>query len=180
MIGLIGKKGSGKDTVADYLVHRHGYKKHAFATPLKNVCRELFLLEESQMHDVDQKEKVDVRWGMSPRQMMQTVGTDMVRRHLGVDFWLRHMDMTTANESRIVLSDVRFPNEAEWVRSQGGKLIRIVRAGEDEDVVDKHASEQEQDKIVVDEEIVNDHGLGIEAFYDSLGLRFDGTLPRSA
>lgn len=181
MIGLIGRKGSGKDTVADYLVSRHGYKKHAFAAPLKRVCRELFLLDEEQMHQVDQKEKVDARWNMSPRQMMQMVGTDMVRKHLGIDFWLHHMTTTIAKEdepTKIVISDVRFANEADWIRRHGGRLIRVIGIREDKDE-DVHASEQEQDQIVADEEILNDHGMGLEAFHDSLGLRFATSLPRN-
>ena len=86
LIGLVGKKGSGKDTTADFLVEKFDFKKKAFADPLKSVVQKLFLLEKDDLYDPIKKETIDPRWGMSPRQMMQMVGTDMVRSFLGKDF----------------------------------------------------------------------------------------------
>jgi hypothetical protein len=176
MIGLIGQKGSGKDTVADFLVEYHGYQKLAYAAPLKRVCRELFLLDEDQLHDPQRKEEVDDFWGMTPRQMMQRVGTDLVRTHLGQDFWLKHMDLTLSSlpsMDRVVISDIRFPNEATLVRRRGGRLIRIVRTDQlHHHDSDTHASEKDQMEIEVDEVIVNDHRLGIDKFYERLTAIF--------
>jgi len=163
LIGLIGYKQSGKDTFADYLVQTRNFKKQAFAEPVKQICQILFHLEPEQMYDPCLKEVVDKRWGLSPRQMMQKVGTDMVRNMLGNDFWVRHMDMR-ASTGNIVISDVRFRNEAEWVKDRGGVLIRIVDGGHH---CDHHPSETEQLSIKEDYVLTNKKN-GLEEFHQQI------------
>lgn len=174
LIGLVGKKGSGKDTVADFLIDRFNFMKIAFADPLKKVLQVLFLLEDRQLHDPKYKEMVDDRWGMSPRQMMQMMGTDIVRAKFGEDFWLKHMDYTLKQHETkfIVISDVRFKNEAEWVRNNGGILIRL-RTETDNLTLDTHQSECELDEISTDYEILNDKSLGLVIFHQCLVKWFE-------
>lgn len=167
IIGLVGKKGSGKDTVADFLVCNKNFTKKAFADPLKKVVGSMFLLEANQLHDQSLKEVIDARWGMSPRTMMQLVGTNIVRSHFGEDFWLKHMDMSFKDSDLLVISDVRFHNEAEWVKKKGGILIRI-SSGEKENVQDNHRSEIELENIQTDFVLHNDKSKGIAAFYSYL------------
>ena len=76
LIGVIGLKNSGKDTVGDYLVSQFGFTKYAFAHPVKQVCKTIFSLSDEQLEDRTLKEKKDPRWGISPREMFQRVGTD--------------------------------------------------------------------------------------------------------
>lgn len=163
LIGLIGYKNAGKDTLADYLVRNHGFEKHAFADPVKQVCGIMFDLTPKQLTDPEGKETVDERWGMTPRKMMQTVGTDMVRAQLGNDFWVRHMNarMRHKEKLKIVISDVRFPNEAEWVRQNGGVLVRVIDGTQHADC---HPSETEQLSIHEDARIFN-HKTNIEEFH---------------
>jgi hypothetical protein len=163
LIGLIGQKQTGKDTFADYLVKTRGFKKLAFAEPVKQVCQILFHLEPEQVYDPRLKEVVDERWGLSPRQMMQKVGTDMVRNMLGNDFWVKHMDISYSKGS-IVISDVRFKNEAEWVKDRGGVLIRIVDGSHH---CDHHPSETEQLSIKEDVVLKNDKN-GLEEFHQQI------------
>lgn len=164
LIGLIGYKHSGKDTMADYLVQKYGFKKHAFADPVKQACRIMFQLEKEQLDDPQLKEVLDERWGMTPRQMMQKFGTDMVRCMLGDDFWVKNMDMKIQKETNnnIVISDVRFRNEAEWVRQNNGVLIRIVDGKTQH--TDTHPSETEQLSIQEDIHIINEK-KGIPLFH---------------
>lgn len=154
LIGIVGPKQSGKDTCADYLVRKYDFRKYAFAEPVKDVCEVMFKLEKDQLHDAWLKEQVDDRWGMTPRQMMQRVGTDMVRSVMGKDFWLRHMDARVHQEKwdRVVISDVRFANEADWVRRNHGVLLRIDDGSRS---MDTHLSETEQQQINTDECIFN-------------------------
>lgn len=168
LIGLIGRKQSGKDTFADYLVSHYGFEKHAFAGPVKEVCRVMFQLTMEQLEDPQQKEKVDERWGLSPRQMMQKVGTDMVRHMWGEDFWLKNMDLRLCGGD-VVISDVRFPNEAQYIRDRGGVLVRIVRSG---GVLDTHISETSQAFIQEDVCVLNKKD-GLGAFYKTI----ENTLP---
>lgn len=157
LLGLVGPKGVGKDTSADYLVEKYSFTKVAFADPLKKCCQTLFDLPDNYFNEQALKETSVEPWGISPRKMMQTFGTDMVRSHLGDDFWLRHMekrlngDLTTCN---VVVTDIRFRNEAEFVRARGGYLVRVVKTPNDCSV-DQHPSEQEQKNIVTQYAVTN-------------------------
>lgn len=169
LIGLVGRKQSGKDTFADYLVSQYGFTKQAFAGPVKEVCRAMFLLTPEQLEDPQQKETVDGRWGLTPRQMMQKVGTDMVRRVWDEDFWLKNMDLRLCGGD-VVVSDVRFPNEAQYIRDRGGVLVRIAHNGGA--LEDPHTSETSQESIREDVCVVNEKN-GLTAFYETI----ENTLP---
>lgn len=172
LIGIIGLKGAGKDTVADFLIRHHQFQKRSFADPVKETCQTLFMLEREQLHDTERKEETDPRWGVSPRQMMQTLGTDMVRSHLGEDFWLRHMDIYTKQHQpqRLVVPDVRFANEADWIKRNHGVLVRVHDDRTHSE--DPHPSETEQLSIKDDYCIFNPKS-GITAFHQHL----EGVIP---
>lgn len=167
IIGLTGKKRSGKDTVADHLVKNYGFTKLSFAGPLKEACQLLFQFTDDQVH-TDLKEEIDPFWGVSPRVVLQYVGTDIFRNQMkdiipqiGSNFWTtlaqkRCVDILKDNkEARIVISDVRFQNEAEMINNLGGKVIKITRPSLKS--VDEHISETGIDSIsIIDYEIIND------------------------
>jgi len=137
MIGFLGNMNSGKDTCADYLVKEYHYEKKAFASPLKKVCQTLFLLSDSQITDKVQKETIDERWGKSPRQIFQYIGTEILRDQLGNfipglgrDIFTKHLKLSIeGNHSgkRIAISDVRFQNEVDLIHEMGGYVIKIIR-----------------------------------------------------
>lgn len=134
LLGIAGPKNSGKDTCAYRLeLNLGGAVLRPFAWPVKRVCQELFLLSYSQLHDTDAKEKVDSRWGMSPRQMFQQVGTDYVRRQLDPNHWLKHFELWYQNERLlhpkipVIVPDVRFQNEVDLIHKLGGKVIYVYR-----------------------------------------------------
>ena len=166
MIGLVGKKGSGKDTMADFLVSEYGYHKLAMADPLKKACKILFDFSDAQLNDHELKEKIDDRWGISPRQAFQKMGTDLIRKHICDDFWLRRADIEVGHylEESVVISDIRFPNEAEWVKHHGGILVRI-HSPCPPHKEDTHSSEVLVDDIVVDHELLNDKSVGLDTFH---------------
>ena len=170
MIGLVGKKGSGKDTMADFLVSDYGYRKLAMADPLKKACKILFDFSDAQLSDHQEKERVDERWGISPRQAFQTMGTDLIRKHIFDDFWLRRADMEVGHylEENMVVSDIRFPNEAQWVKNHGGILIRIHSPCLIVPEEDTHSSEVLMEDIIVDHELLNDKSSGIHAFHTEI------------
>ena len=170
LIGLIGFKNSGKDTVADYLVRQHGFRKYAFADPVKEICKIMFRLDLEQLHDPVRKEQLDERWGMTPRTMMQKVGTDMIRNMWGEDFWVRNMNarVPSHGSDRVVVSDVRFRNEADWIQQKGGILVRVVDGTQQ---CDNHPSETEQLSIKEDILLVNPKA-GLSSFYDDIESMF--------
>jgi len=140
IVGLLGHNGHGKDTVADYLVKYHGFTKHSFALPLKRMLASMFDFSGKQLFDHKEKEVVDPRWGITPRQAMLFVGTEMVRDgkltqllpHLEPKgFWVEHMRIRLRKRSsqRVVISDVRCANEVDMILKSGGFIVKVERPG---------------------------------------------------
>lgn len=131
LIGLTGKAGSGKDTVAAIIERLYPSSEfHSFAGPLKDGCAAMFgWNREALDHNREFKEAIDPRYGFSPRYAMQTLGTEWGRDLMGEDVWLNALATKYASSESeyFVVRDVRFKNEAEWVRKSGGVILYIVR-----------------------------------------------------
>ena len=131
ILGVAGPKNSGKDTFANHFSkHVPNCVIRAFAEPVKRVCQQLFLLSDAQLYDMQAKETLDERWGLTPRQMFQQVGTDYVRRQLDPNFWLKHFELwyrELPEGTMVVVPDVRFQNEVDLIHSLGGKVVYIYR-----------------------------------------------------
>lgn len=149
IIGITGKKGAGKDTVADILTE-YGFVKKSFAQPLKESLRIMFNFSDEQLYG-EKKEEIDSRWNISPRNAMQFFGTDILRK-MDEDFWIKHMEQRLT-EKLIVIPDVRFSNEIEVIKKRGGYILGIRGRGID----DTHESENQ--KLKVDFMIDNSHSL---------------------
>ena len=161
IIGVVGPKGAGKDTIADYLVANHGFTKLAFADPVKKVCEVMFALDPVYFHCPRLKEEVVTAWGYSPRQMMQIVGTDMVRSQMGDKFWIQHFQVrlqALGPDAKVVVSDVRFANEADFIQSLPDSFLLRVTNGSVG--TDPHVSETEQCSIRANYVIHNDMNEG--------------------
>lgn len=167
LIGLCGKAQCGKDTVANIYGENADYVRVALADPLKRAAQILFGLSNTWMED-GRKEQRHPYWGLSPRRMFQLLGTDAMRDTFGQDFWLRRAELTiddllTEGINNIVITDIRFDNEAHFVKSRGGKIIRIVRSQHELDLVgdaSTHASEAGISDHLVDWTLRNDRSLG--------------------
>jgi hypothetical protein len=184
MIGLLGKKKHGKDTCADMLVSERGYTKQAFADPLKKGIQQFFRFSDEQLYNEVKKEEIDERWGFSPRKAMQIIGTDLLRQQfpllMGIDpitgdqMWVKNMELrcdelAEKGSHNIVISDVRFQNEVDWILSRGGTIIKITRPDLC-NVADTHSSESSIDIITnYTHSIINDGT--IEELYAKLRLR---------
>ena len=147
IIGLTGLAGTGKDTVRSILERRHGYIGVAFADPIRNMLYSLLIeaaADVSYMHDRQLKELPIPGLGVSYRHLAQTLGTEWGRSVSG-DLWLsitrervkNHFDHHQGRP--VVISDVRFQNEAEWIMEAGGEIWRIER--EEAEPVRGHVSE---------------------------------------
>lgn len=130
LLGVAGQKNSGKDTFAARFKLYVPCITRAFAEPVKRVCQQLYLLSDIQLYDTEKKEEVDKRWGLSPRQMFQHVGTDYVRRQINPNFWLQHFEIWYRQQppgTSVVVPDVRFQNEVDLIHRLGGKVVYIYR-----------------------------------------------------
>ena len=130
LIGLAGFAGVGKDTVAAVLARDHGYRRYALADPLREGLAVMLGLDREVFEDRTRKE-APIDWlGRSPRYLMQTLGTEWGRDLVAADLWLRVAERRIAALGpRVVVSDIRFDNEADWVRALGGVVWHIRRPG---------------------------------------------------
>jgi hypothetical protein len=164
LIGLTGFAGSGKDSVRLILERDHNYHGLAFADPMRLMLFELLTsagLSSNYMHSRDLKEAPIPELGVSYRHMAQTLGTEWGRNTLHPDFWIRLAAAYVNDCARhsgtagmpIVVSDVRFLNEALWIKQQGGQLWRVDRPNLPP--VRSHQSEREIDTLVHNQWISN-------------------------
>ena len=140
IVGLAGLAGAGKDTAADRLCDEHGFERWAFAEPIRTMVMALLVevgIDYDCIYDRARKERPTPHLDVSPRQMLQTLGMAF-RDRFDPQFWVRATSMalglhdlpnSTPVHDRIVITDVRFPEEAAWIKSFGGVIVRIDRDG---------------------------------------------------
>lgn len=192
LIGLIGKKRTGKDTFAATLTERHGYARIALADPLREALYRqnpimgtfpllddgLVRVREWRVQDV-----VDVLgWEKAKdyvpeiRTQLQRLGTEGIR-YIDDRFWIKaafaKIDALREAKTPVVVTDVRYPNEADAIKAAGGYLVRIIR--DVPDTGDTHASELALDDYREDLLIGNNgsrEDLAYLAFAVGRDLRF--------
>lgn len=166
LIGLVGEMRSGKTTSANILVERRGFVELTFAGPLKACIATLFDLDPgvfaTQASKAALAKVIDHKY--THRQLL-TTGGDALRTGFGKNLFVDIVDanirkLVRAGKS-VVISDVRYPVEAELVKKHGGKLVRLVRETEEnkEEEEEKHSSETLQRGIDVDVTIHNNGTL---------------------
>lgn len=172
IIGLTGRAFSGKDTVGAYLARAHNFSMLAFADPIRDALMAAFGLDY-RVFKPEHKETV-IDWiGKSPRQLMQTLGTDWGRYMVKNTIWTDQMEQRIrrslqAGDSDIVITDVRFWTEAALIARLGGQVWRIVRPDADTTVHTGHISETEMDAIPAHSSILNSGTL--EQLYEAIDV----------
>lgn len=179
VIGLLGRKRSGKDSSGDYLISKYNFTRYAFADPIKDILKIMFDFSSNQLND--DKEKIDDRWNVSPREVLQKFGTEMCRHDL--EKYLPKIKETMNNETiwiklfrifyeknkdkDIIITDVRFLDEINAIRSIGGKIVKIER---DNLEYDGHSSEKDIDNY--DESLI-DYKIDNNYTFDDLYSQID-------
>lgn len=156
IVGFTGRAGVGKDTAGSVLVNHLGFTRFAFADPIKKGLSAMMGWPLDKWTDRQWKEMDLPNRNYSPRFLAQTLGTEWARNNVHRDFWL-HATESLIHESgaeRVVITDVRFNNEAEWIQRHGGWVIELRR--DDAVVVESHESEHGIDPSLIDFTIVND------------------------
>lgn len=181
IIGLTGHLGSGKDTVADYLVDHYGFKKVGFSDQLYEAVEALFDIDHAAALQYKNDQNITVGLyndaALEPllveysfREFLQRFGTEMGRDVWGEDFWVdRFEDEYLEYERKIpdnqdlVVRDVRFNNEAKLLQEYNGFVWLITRPEHDGDA---HESEQGIHEGHIVGDIMNDGNL--EELYETL------------
>lgn len=180
LVGVHGPLDGGKDTVANYLQAKFPdkFSRYAFAGPIKQACMIMFGFTKEQMEDRALKEAVDPFWGFAPRKAMQLLGTEYGRDMLRKDVWIRRAEMEIIKNQKagrgVIITDVRFENEAEWLRAQPGAMLIYLKVPDlQQDERYQHASEagikfvDDFDKLVV-----NDKKTGLTPLFKGIDAIF--------
>jgi hypothetical protein len=178
LIGLNGYKGVGKDTVGKILAEQYGYERLAFADKMKEAIAALFDISREDVDaykiDLGTLPRVEViieealpsqmviQKSFSWREFLQRFGTEMGREVFGEDFWVDLLlpddNYGQYDSKNIVVTDVRFPNEYNRIKSLGGYNVRVLRPDYEGD---GHASEARPDPELIDYYIHNDGDLDL-------------------
>jgi hypothetical protein len=144
IIGICGFIGSGKDTIADYLVNLHHFRRESFANTLKDAVSAVFgwdrtMLEGRTKQAREWREQQDNWWTnrlgivITPRWVLQNWGTEVCRNGFHDDIWIASLENKLRNSTDdVVISDCRFPNEIQAIKQSGGIVVRVVRGPEPE------------------------------------------------
>lgn len=200
ILGLTGRKRSGKSTLARLLVERHGFRELSFAARLKRMAADVnpmvHYIDTLDLSDTDRELLAN---GVEPgpvylldalrvlgeerakdelpevRRFYQRLGTEGVRGNLGENTWvdLAEREIRAAGStSRLVFPDVRFDNEAALIRWFGGTVVEVQRPAATPDTVDNHRSEQLE--VAPDHVVTNVEGDPESAFNEIVKiLRLD-------
>lgn len=134
IIGVKGQSGSGKDTVGNYLQMKYVFQKMALADPLKEIVSiitgwsmNMIKGETSESRHFRETE-IHTDFGMTCREILQHIGTDLFRDHFDPETWVKlARRRVIQSECDIVVTDIRFDNEAQMILDLGGQVWNIER-----------------------------------------------------
>lgn len=172
LVGIKGKMGAGKSKSAEILKDNFKFSEYAMAEPIKKFAEILGFTKKELYGTQEDKLRINKFWGISARQFLQKFGTDVCRKHLPTiipemsNIWVQAFELyCQKNKNKnIIVSDVRFQDEANAIKKNGGIIIEIQRPREDEEWEKieehtQHASETEMDSIKADYVVINNKDL---------------------
>lgn len=142
IVGLTGCHGSGKTTIKENILissNSISYKSFTMSNKLKLIGLILGFQHEELYGDIKQKEKINKLWNISGREFMQKMGTEIFRENLPNylptmnNIWIKMLDEERKKDKNkdkiIIVDDIYFKDEGEYVRNNGGIIIKIIRKG---------------------------------------------------
>lgn len=163
IVAICGAKRCGKDTVASFLQNRMGPCRHLkISQPLKDICEIMFGWSSKQLEE-DEKDHVDEKWGISPRDAMKFIGTEMMQYkiqellpEIGRNFWIKQLVNRINVDENIIISDLRFVHEYLMIKEHFPNAL-IIKVVKNMDATDIHSSEVEW-KDIVEDVIIDNNG----------------------
>jgi hypothetical protein len=169
ILAVTGYKKSGKTTAANYIASKYGWSQYALATPLKLALGAMFGFTKEQLYG-EEKDEIDYRYGITPRLMLQTLGTEWGQYTLqehsqdfkvitGRDIWVKRFYYNVWRPGRnYVISDVRFQHEIEALREIDEVKSLMLTGGVDGDM---HESES---RNLLTDVVIDNTGTIMELF----------------
>jgi hypothetical protein len=177
VVGIMGRAGSGKTTVAQRLVDQHPRSaRFSFARPIRMMLQALIDSTRPKTHPYTATDYTDdpklkntpipFLMNQTPRRLMQTLGTEWARNTVDRDFWVEiargkverklgtYWLRDRPRSMAVIFDDVRFANEVEMIRSFGGVVLKVVRP--DQEIISEAAHASEQLDVEADITVVND------------------------
>lgn len=173
LIGIHGSARSGKDTLGSMILARCNSYRYSFASPIYAMAR-AFGLTDADFSDSRKEVPIDRFGGRSPRYLLQTLGTEWGRDLVSPEIWVQLAAIKLEHAGPgMVVTDVRFENEASWIR-ENGILIHIHRPGAP--VVNPHVSEagveiQDGDIIISNSGTLTDLELKVDGVLQNVFSR---------
>jgi hypothetical protein len=143
VVGICGFSGSGKDTMANYLIKNYGFKKLSFASVLKDAVSSIFGWDRTMLEGLTPEHRkwrctVDTWWSkeldisnFTPIFALQNIGTEIMRNHMHNDIWVlsikRHLSKHVGTNDKFVITDCRFNNEIMMLKEFDAQLFHIER-----------------------------------------------------
>lgn len=147
IIAFSGPKGCGKDTAAEYLIHRNDhdqkfhFEKNAFASTVKQICHTVFGFSFADMERLETKEAPLDQWPYDTIRIHLQDVANWFRSRYGGDVWVKAWE-ARAYRSRAscqVITDLRFPEEVAMIKALGGKIVYVVRDSAEEQLASLQA-----------------------------------------
>lgn len=179
VIGIMGRKQHGKDTIANFLINEQNFAMYDdFATSIRKALCEIFGWEMSSFDTNESKEEIDPIYGISRRQGMQSLGDDYGKKmlcemypkfkettgdSLWVKRWVQKLDKiyqqmkNNIDYLKIVIPGIRFPSEVSLIHRLNGEVWKVVDPRKE--ITDNHSSEMHVDNLPFDEYILNNSDL---------------------
>lgn len=139
IIAICGLQGSGKDTIGSYLINKFNFTKLSFASIIKDIVSIIFdwdrkMLEGNTKESREWREQIDTWWSeklqmpnLTPRFVLQYIGTDIFRKHFHPNIWVSAVERKLSRYTNCVITDCRFPNEIEMLRSNNAIILKVTR-----------------------------------------------------
>lgn len=176
IIGLIGQKRVGKDTVASFIKEwDNEYHSMALADPIKDIARIMFNFTENQLFDAE-KDIIDAKWNVKPRDFFEQFGTEIMQfdiykylpnLELTVPkrkFWVKSLLSKIKQDEKVIITDIRGIHELEEIKkfNPNSIFIKIVRPQNHNSQNITHITQAEAGSIsdeLINFKILNDGSL---------------------
>jgi hypothetical protein len=175
MIAVCGLKRTGKDTVANYLSSVYNLEHVKISKPLKSSIQILFQFSDQQVNG-NEKDVIDTRWGITPRDAMNFFGTEifqykiqelLTQKQFKRRFWIHSFMETLCSTRNYVVSDLRFYHEYQALKSKYGERLYVVKLQSDVNITcQQHASETDFRRVPESTLLINNEVTKLRDLYD--------------